>query len=231
MPSFGSFEAWTRRVRQLLVWLDLPDPHDTRQELAKTSDSEAQNLKSLIQGLGDADPEGYGLTVAEMLDKVRAERGASIPVRFEILRAAILEMCPPRKGDLPDIKSLAQKIRHVKERIVGGKCIVGKRTEKGMRWRVHRATSCTSCSNVTSFPAKEAKTAKDLYPEKNWERDKSVDEKNREWETKASKASIAPCPDGTCSRVECVSDGWVEVACSKCGTVFESYPATEGGAV
>ena len=41
LTPWGSFEGWSALVRQSIVWCGLPDPGDTRQELAGQADVEA----------------------------------------------------------------------------------------------------------------------------------------------------------------------------------------------
>src|SRR5262249_27110304 len=41
LKTWGSFGGWSGLVRQAIVWSGLPDPGETREELARSSDREA----------------------------------------------------------------------------------------------------------------------------------------------------------------------------------------------
>lgn len=118
LKPWGSFESWSDIVRQSIVWVGLPDPGDTREELQRASDREASAHRALIEGWPVIDPTGEGLTAAAALDKLE-----SSPESLERLRGAVLELCPTQGGELPSPRSLGNKLRYLRERNVGGKAI------------------------------------------------------------------------------------------------------------
>src|SRR5690606_32223409 len=61
LKPWGSFEGWSDLVRQAIVWIGMPDPGETREELARSSDREAAALRALIESWHEIDPEGTGL--------------------------------------------------------------------------------------------------------------------------------------------------------------------------
>ena len=105
-------------MRQAIVWAGFADPGETREELQKSSDVEAAALRSLIEGWPEIDPYGAGLTSNKILDVL----GKS-PDQFELVRSAIFELCPCTPGKLPGVRSLGNKLRHLRGRVVGGKAI------------------------------------------------------------------------------------------------------------
>jgi len=115
LKPWGSFEGWSDLVRQALVWAGLPDPGATRQELAMSSDREAQALRALIRGWREIDPEGTGLTSSKLIDYLAAEHS-----KYELVRAAVIELCPAPYGKLPSPRSLGNKLAHLRGRNVGG---------------------------------------------------------------------------------------------------------------
>jgi hypothetical protein len=118
LKPWGSFEEWSDLVRQALVWIGMPDPGETREELARSSDREAAALRAVIQGWPDIDPDKTGLSAAKLLERLDKS-----PEEYEFLRCAILDLCPAPAGKLPSPRSLGNKLRHVRGRVVGGKAI------------------------------------------------------------------------------------------------------------
>jgi hypothetical protein len=118
LKPWGSFEEWSDVVRQALVWIGMPDPGETREELARSSDREAAALRSVIQGWSEIDPDKAGLTAARLIERLEKS-----PDEFDLLRNAILDLCPARAGKFPSPRSLGNKLRHVRGRVVGGKAI------------------------------------------------------------------------------------------------------------
>ncbi len=62
-------------VRHLIVWLGLADPGETRQELTRSADRGASALAQLLEFWGQLDPNGDGVTTAEIVARLGAPRG------------------------------------------------------------------------------------------------------------------------------------------------------------
>lgn len=118
LKPWGSSEEWSDLVRQALVWAGMADPGETREELARSSDREAAAIRALIQGWGELDPDGTGFTAAKLLERLE-----KAPEDYDLLRSAILDLCPAPAGKLPSPRSLGNKLRHARGRVVGGKAI------------------------------------------------------------------------------------------------------------
>ena len=54
-----------------LVWVGLPDPGNSREELQRSSDQEAMALRSLIQGWPEIDQDGSGLSASKILARLK----------------------------------------------------------------------------------------------------------------------------------------------------------------
>lgn len=115
---WGSFETWSDLVRQAVVWCGLPDPGETRQELVSRSDREAGSLRDLIEGWRELDSDGAGLTTAEALRRME-----DYPSSYERVRTAVVELCGAQAGRLPSTRSLGNKLKHVRGRVVGGMAV------------------------------------------------------------------------------------------------------------
>ena len=118
LKAWGSFEGWSDLVRQALVWVGVPDPGETREELARSSDREGAALRALIAGWPEIDPDGAGLTAAKLLERLEKS-----PDEYDLFRSAVLDLCPAPAGKLPGTRSLGNKLRHVRGRVVGGRSI------------------------------------------------------------------------------------------------------------
>ncbi|HZZ77830.1 MAG TPA: hypothetical protein VFE62_04895 [Gemmataceae bacterium] len=67
LPAWGSFEGWSRIIRNALVWAGMPDPAETRHELQDRADIVAEGMGALIAAWERMDPERKGLTAAEVV--------------------------------------------------------------------------------------------------------------------------------------------------------------------
>ena len=147
LKPWGSYEGWSSLVRQAIVWVGLPDPGETREELARSSDREASSLRALLQGWSEVDSEGTGLTVTKLIERLEAN-----PDSYELLRGAILEMCPTQFGKFPSAKSIGSKFRHLRSRVVGGKAL-----DK----RDHHGTAVWFVTDVTQTDANRCQDVAD----------------------------------------------------------------------
>src|SRR5262249_23151043 len=140
----GSFEDWSALIRGAVVWVLMPDPADTREELRLGSCPEADALAALYAGLEALDPKGQGLTVASIIEQAEIH-GAKPAVKA--LREALLVLCPNQsKPGAPIAQSVGMKLHHLCNRVIGGKVLERlPDTKTGARWRVVRSgTSGTS---------------------------------------------------------------------------------------
>ncbi|MEM7357098.1 MAG: hypothetical protein AAF657_40160, partial [Acidobacteriota bacterium] len=137
LTGWGSYESWSDLVRSAVVWLGLPDPAETREELEAGSDSERTVVHDLIHGLNELlDDAGGSATTKEILEKL-----ATTPLeRYSLLRSAVAELFPRLKGDdLPRSTQFAGPLRANRGRIVRGACIDQlSKSYKGVRWTVRK---------------------------------------------------------------------------------------------
>jgi hypothetical protein len=160
LRPWGSFEDWSGLVRQAVVWAGLPDPGETREELARSSDRETAGLRALIEGWPEIDPSGDGLTAAKLISCLERE-----PDKYELVRSAFLELCPSGSGKLPSPRSIGNKLRHLRGRVVGSRALdkrdvhgtavwfVAKvEASDGFRFEDAGGSGGSSCSVDPSFP-------------------------------------------------------------------------------
>jgi 5S rRNA maturation endonuclease (ribonuclease M5) len=142
LSPWGSFEGWSALIRNAVVWTGLPDPGETRIELTAQADRDKLALARLIDGWARMDTFGGGMTVAAMLAEI-----AEHPADHESLRSALLELAPPRDGKTFNNRSISAKMHHLRRRIVGGRFLDGRETNKGTIWTVHKTDSGSSGSS------------------------------------------------------------------------------------
>jgi len=136
LKPWGSYEGWSGVVRDAVVWLGLPDPGETRQELRDQSDNSAATLRALIAGWEELDPDGKGVTAAKAIEFV-----TSRTEEFPQLKAALLEYCPGKDGKFPSAISLGQKLKHLTGRIAGGKHFGSQKMNHMNCWYVRDSSS------------------------------------------------------------------------------------------
>ncbi|MDH5675764.1 MAG: hypothetical protein OEZ06_26805 [Myxococcales bacterium] len=124
MTPWGSYEEWSRRVRAPLLWLGLPDPYLTRVGASSAADHEAELLRKVFAAFAILDANGTGMETAELLRRLKSGR-------YEELRLTFAEWVGRTEYDgSPVIRSLAMKLSHVRDRIIGGRAL----ERRGDRW-------------------------------------------------------------------------------------------------
>ncbi len=147
LGGWGSFEGWSGLIRQAIVWLGMPDPADGRAEMMERSDSGTSALRDFLRSFEQIDPYNEGLTTAEILQKLDRNRDG-----FLELREAILEMCGGSPERLPTVRTVANRLKHVRGRIVDGLMLDARlNRNKQSVWRVVSAGSAGSEGSV-SYP-------------------------------------------------------------------------------
>jgi hypothetical protein len=133
LPPWGSYEGWSDLVRQAIVWAGEPDPGETRQQLRAFADRGGSALRALIAAWPAIDPDGTGLTAAELCRRIESE-----PDSLRAARAALFDFCGgTRDGRLPSHVSVGKRLSRVRGRIVDGKSLDCQPTRDGtMLWFV-----------------------------------------------------------------------------------------------
>jgi hypothetical protein len=142
LTPFGSFEGWSRLVREAIVWVGQPDPCLTRTKLAESSDTTADALGQLIAAWRVYDEPSAGLVVSEMLSRLYAKDFAPRDEACVAMRAALENIvgCPP--GRAPSPRQVGAKLRLYRRRVIGGHFLDTNSTEyhrNGAVWRLCHA--------------------------------------------------------------------------------------------
>jgi hypothetical protein len=142
LPGMGSYESWSDLVRSAIVWLGLPDPAATRDDLELAAGTDLGVLAALLEGLEELFADlGGEATARAMVAALGAEANRD---RFQALRTALRELFPRLKpGEVPTARQLGYKLRAYTGRIVDGRSVVqAKKSTKGVTWalRMRRAS-------------------------------------------------------------------------------------------
>lgn len=151
LKPWGSYEGWSRVVRNALVWAGLEDLGNTRGELETIADLEANALKNLLIHLEKAS-DSYGELVAF------GQKAIGISKLLKLMELQIHEdELAPLKEAMADLvpsmkpKSIGMKLHHLRGRVVDGKKLDRIEHRTGSLWRVisveERGTSGTKGTN------------------------------------------------------------------------------------
>ncbi len=165
LTPFGSFEGWSRLVRQAVVWVGLPDPCLTRIRLVESADATGDALTSLVEAWRAYDPDNRGVFVAEMITALYPADGQSrlSDEASAGMRSALENLVGTQPGRPPSARKVGTRLRGFRRRVFRGwylDCDEGK-TAKGKRWRLHRVAApagsdCGDCDDCQiAAPANE----------------------------------------------------------------------------
>jgi hypothetical protein len=150
-PPWGSFDSWSAIVRNAVVWCGLSDPGATRQEVREQSDREAGLLRQLVAAWNNADPAGFGMTVAEAITKAADGN--------QTLQAVFAEIGTP--GKPPSSRSIGMRLHHLCGRVAGGKYFARlPGANHTVTWRVEQVTDrgLAGTKGTISGPPTHART-------------------------------------------------------------------------
>jgi hypothetical protein len=129
LSPFGSFEVWSRRIREPLVWLDQIDPCETLSDVRK-SDPLRDALIAVLMQWESYLSVNVPYTVQEVID------GAlGVPTFY----MALMGVAPSRNGQLVNNISLGRWLRRVEGRIANRLALVQDGNSGGYpRWKLQR---------------------------------------------------------------------------------------------
>jgi len=146
---YGSFEQWDTLIRGALLWLDQPDPLDSRERIA-ANDPETIKLRCLLTAWFEVFKEDR-VSTAQII-KAATPRGGDgsfdHPSGTE-LRQALLEIAG--KGDTINARSLGWYLSKKRDRVVGDYRleVAGEYNHKPV-WKVRLIHNVSNVSNVSN---------------------------------------------------------------------------------
>jgi hypothetical protein len=127
LTPFGSFEEWSFRIREPLVWLGKLDPCETLGEVRENDPNRAE-LATVIMQWKDQLGVGAKYTVQQVI-----ERAVNIPSFY----TALLMVAPARTGSMVSNIALGRWLKRVQGKIVNGlKLIQDGNTHGYPLWRL-----------------------------------------------------------------------------------------------
>jgi hypothetical protein len=117
LPSFGSYEGWSRWIRQAVFWVMGVDPCATREKI-RAADPALSNLAVLLEGWAELPGGKTGLSVAEALCILN---DPNQPGQFTTLREALMEWS--RNDKLPSVGAIGYKLRSFRKRVVDSRML------------------------------------------------------------------------------------------------------------
>ncbi len=148
ITPWGSYEGWSSVVRNVVQWLGLRDPGESRKHLAELADTETDSFRLLMLGwvalaethgtsLWDKPGSPMGLTASQVIDEIEEQErhpARIAPDGLEAIREAIATLLRKRSP-----RSLGATLRHRLETTIDDMCFIRRR---------HSATNVTLWSVV-----------------------------------------------------------------------------------
>jgi hypothetical protein len=136
LPPWGSIEGWSRMVRGAVVFAGLPDPGETRQALAESSDTDSATIYELQQGWKELAAD-VGDSRNAMTPGVVASSLKNNPMRYQRIRDALSEVIHTNKGKDPSAADIGYVLRRYRGRVTDGQRFVLASIVRGQRtWAV-----------------------------------------------------------------------------------------------
>jgi len=152
LKPFGSFEGWSKVVRETVVWVGLPDPCLTRTRLAESADTTGDALSQLIAAWEWYDASGEGLVLSDLLNRLYPSQREHAPYddASDAMRSALenLVNCPPGKPPTP--RQVGNRFRRLRRRVLRGAFIDANPSEynrSGAVWRLHEVENQRVCES------------------------------------------------------------------------------------
>lgn len=139
---WGSFESWSRLIPHAVMYGGIQDPMHARTSIETAADPARNALGTLLEGWAMMDGNGQGLTVAQVMRALYAQKTGwdappPEPSYYDSMRESLLELAPPRNGEKPEARAVGIAIRRSRNRVVGGRMFVdGGTTHGSTRWLV-----------------------------------------------------------------------------------------------
>lgn len=159
LKPWGSFEGWSGLIRNCVAWLGLPDPGETRRELAEASDRDAAALRMLFAGWSEVDPDENGLTAAGLVKLLATNED-----RYGGVRDALLELCDTGKKAGLSARAVGNQLRRFKGRVIGDRRLrsVEDRHKKINRWVISACDAGSAGTAGSVSPPSRARAGESI---------------------------------------------------------------------
>lgn len=141
VAPLGSYEAWSRVVRDALLWLDLPDPVETQAALMERADAGVTALGDLLRAWRAWEPSPDGVSIGDLIRRLYGKPDmwattATTTAQTLAMRDALEAFVGAQPERPPSARRLACKLREARRRVVEGNYVdvVGRSGECGRLW-------------------------------------------------------------------------------------------------
>lgn len=140
LRPFGSFEGWSRLVRQAVVWCGHDDPCHTQELLADGADTTRDTLRQLLDAWEGYVSAGVGYTVADLISRLYPEQREYMDTTeaATAMRNAFEALTDTPHGRTPSTTATGARLRRFRRRVVDGQYLDRNRTKHGNEWRLHQ---------------------------------------------------------------------------------------------
>jgi hypothetical protein len=129
MPAFGSFEDWSFRIREPLIWLGKVDPCETLIEI-RNNDPHRDALVAVIMQWNEYLDLGVKYTVKEII-----ERAVNVPT----FHTALMNVAAARAGGIVSNVALGRWLKRIQGKIVNGLALLQDGNTLGYpRWKLQQ---------------------------------------------------------------------------------------------
>lgn len=151
IPDWHRFPAWSEAVRKPLVWLKLPDPYETHIRDTEEADSTVAAVRGLVLGWEELLQVNGVLEMTtrdayrhmlEYLEFSHTDAGRGQQLTCDQLITTLQELCPRRRGELPEPGQIGLLLSSYEGRIINGLRIRSeKRTSAGNAWGIEKVNA------------------------------------------------------------------------------------------
>jgi len=143
LKPWGSFEGWSRLIRDAIVWAGMIDPGTTRETLQEDSDTDSALLEDIIASWiswAGGEAKTASELIADMRRDEAGEKAFQVPGKLSGLRSAWEEITKSKPGQALKSSQVSYVLRTYRNRVTKGgyRFVRDDKKEAGYSWRVEK---------------------------------------------------------------------------------------------
>ena len=136
LTGLGSFEGWSRTIREAIIWVGLPDPAKTRIALTEKADTTKETLRMLIAAF-KAYAGAEAVAIGPMMDELYGQHPPRADPAAEAMRGALVMLTGTPAGRPPSAHVVGKRLAKYCRRVIDREYLDrGGRSRLGQTWRV-----------------------------------------------------------------------------------------------